>query len=90
VAQHVLEFFKLCCRRIFPCKPEEALQVVDDGIQRTVLVIGGTAKLNSDSTVLGNLVLEFLDKAGFANTSFATEQDDLAFAIDGLFPAAAQ
>ena len=64
--------------------------MVDDGIQRTVLVIRGTTKLNSDSTVLGNLVLEFLDDAGLANAGFATEQDDLALALCGLLPAAAQ
>ena len=46
-AQRVLEFLQLDGRRILARKLQQALQVVDDGIQGTVLVIGRAAKLNA-------------------------------------------
>jgi hypothetical protein len=43
----VLEFLQLYDRRILSRKLQQALQVVDDRIERTILVVGRAAKLNA-------------------------------------------
>jgi hypothetical protein len=64
--------------------------VVDDGIQRTVLVIGGAAKLDTGRAFGGNMLFVRLHQAGFTNPRFPAEEHCLPFASLGLCPAALQ
>jgi len=82
----VLKFLQLGGGSIVARKLEEALQVVDDGIQRTVLVIGGAAKLKARHPRVRELLCELLHKPGFANPGLTAEQHHLAFALPGFFP----
>ena len=90
VAQRVLEFLQLGCGSIFSRKLQEPLQVVDDRIQRTVLVIGGAAKLDAGRAFGADLLFELLHQPGFANPWLATQQHDLACTRFGLLPAPLQ
>src|SRR5437870_311920 len=78
MAQPVVEFLKLYGGSILSRKLEEALQVIDDRIQRTVLVIGGAAELHAGRFLVLKLVLELLDQPGFANPWLAAQQHHLA------------
>ena len=89
VAQRVLEFLQLCGGRILSRKLEQALQVVDDRIQGTVLVIGRAAKLNAGRSFVLKLLFELLHQPGFANPGLAAQQHHLACACFGLLPALA-
>lgn len=64
--------------------------MLNKGMECTVLMIRRTAKFNPNSIVLSHTILEFLDKPGFANPGFTTEQDDLPFAVRGLLLTAPQ
>ena len=89
VAQRVLEFLQLGCRRILARKLQQPLQVVDDRIQGTVLVIGRAAKLDARRPLVRKLLFELLHQAGFANPRLAAQQHHLAGARFGLLPALA-
>src|SRR2546422_5577279 len=86
VAQRVLEFLQFGGGSIVACKLEQALQVVDDGIQRTVLVIGGAAKLHAGRPLVRKLVFELLDQPGFANPRLPAQEHHLAFTLLGSLP----
>src|SRR5262245_8423565 len=90
VAQRVLEFLQLDGGRILARKLQPVLQVVDDGIQRTVLVIGRAAKLHASRPLVRKLLFEFLHQPGFANARLATEQYHLPSADFRLVPALPQ
>ncbi len=63
--------------RLFALKLQEPLQVVDDRIQRAVLVIGRAAKLDARRTLGQHLLLERLHQAGFANPRLTAEEHHL-------------
>ena len=77
-------------RRILARKLQQPLQVVDDRIERTVLVIGRAAKLNAGRSLVRKLLFEFLHQPGFANPRLTAEQHHLAFTRFGLLPAPLQ
>src|SRR5262245_15327516 len=64
--------------------------MVNNRIQRTILVVRRATELNPDRAVVGDMVLEFLHQPGFTNPWLATEQDDLAFTGCRLLTASAQ
>ena len=88
--ERLLEFAQLGLRRILPRKLQQPLQMLDDGIERTVLVIGRAAKFDAGGAFGRDLLFERLHQAGFANAGLTTEQHDLSFAAFGLRPALAQ
>ena len=73
-----------------PLKLQQALQMLDDRIQRTVLVIGRAAKLNAPHPLVPKLLFELLHQPGFANPGLAAQQHHLAFSLLGLLPALPQ
>jgi hypothetical protein len=79
--EHLFQFLELGLGRIVWREVEHLLYMLNEWIERTVLVVGGTAELNADRTVVGDMVSEFLGEPGLADAGFATEQDDLAFAV---------
>src|SRR5262245_50872592 len=87
VAEPMLEFIQLGSGIIVARKLQQALQMVDDRIERTVLVIGGAAKLNAGHPLMPKLLFDLLNQPRFANAGFATEQDYLACTLFGLLPA---
>ena len=60
VAQRVLEFLQLDGRHILAHKLEEPLQMLNDGIQGAVLVIGRTAKLNAGGSFGADVLFQLL------------------------------
>ena len=76
--------------RLLALKLQEPLQVLNEGIEGAVLMVGGAAKLDAGSPFGHDLLFERLHQAGFANPSFATEQHDLAGTFFGLLPAPLQ
>ena len=64
--------------------------MVEDGIEGTVLMVGGAAKFNAGRPFRTDPLFELLHEPGLANASLPTEQHDLAFALFRLLPAPLQ
>ena len=75
---------------IVPLQLQEPLQVLDDRIEGTVLVIGRAAKLDAGSPSCAMLLFERLHQAGFANARLTAQQHHLASPVLGLLPALLQ
>jgi len=72
--------------RIVTGKLQQALQVVNDWIQRAVLGVRRTAKLDPRRALFCHLLFEFLHQAGFTNPWLSTEQHCLPFPFLRLLP----
>jgi hypothetical protein len=70
--------------------PQQAVQMVDDGVQSTLLVIGRAAPLNPGVRLVSDVVFQHLDQTGFAKAGLAAEQHHLPQAGFGLVPAPLQ
>ena len=70
----LLQFLQLGLCGVSSGETAEPLQVLNDRIEGTVLVIGRTAKLDARRTLGYDLLFERLHQAGFANARLAAEQ----------------
>jgi hypothetical protein len=89
-SKSLLEFVEFGVRCILQSNLQEPLEMLNERIERTVLMIGRTAKRQASSTLRTHLLFEFLDEARLANAGFPTEQHRLAFALLGPFPPLSQ
>lgn len=88
--QHLGEFRRLGLRTLIPAKTQEALQVIDEGRQGTVLRIGRATKLDRHRAFLDNLLLERLHQPRFANARLPMQKHGLSDSRLGVCPALAQ
>src|SRR5215470_1105240 len=88
LGEDLLEFGKLGLGRVVRGELQEPLQMINDGIEGTVLMISRAAKLDTSMSFFGHLLFEFLRQTRFANPSLATEQYSLSFASLGFPPEA--
>ena len=56
---------------------QQALQMVDDGVEGALLVIGRSAPFNPGVGRGANMLFQHLHQAGFANAGLTAEQHDL-------------
>src|SRR5262245_61976416 len=80
------QFLQLGLRTLFAVKLQKPLQVLDNGIEGTILVVGGAAEFEAGGTFGQDLLFERLHQPRFANPSFATEQHHLTGACLSLRP----
>jgi hypothetical protein len=67
-------------------KLQEPLQMLNNGIEGTILVIGRAAKFDASGTLDQDLLFEHLHQARFANARLPTEQHHLPCTLLGLRP----
>ena len=67
--------------------PQQAVQMIDDGVQSTLLVIGRAAPFDAGVRLVGDVVFQHLDQPGFANAGLAADQYHLPEPGFGLLPA---
>jgi hypothetical protein len=67
----LLEFLPLGLRRIVPLKVQQAVQMGNDRIECTVLIIRGTTKLQAEGSLRYHPLLDLLHQAGFADTGLS-------------------
>jgi hypothetical protein len=71
-------------------KLQEPLQVLNDRVEGTVLMIGRAVKLDAGHALRHGILFECLHQTGFANPGLTAEQHHLARAFFGLRPAPLQ
>src|SRR5262249_12663913 len=67
--------------------PQQALELVDDGVQGALLVIERATPLNTGMWHSSNVLFQHLHQAGFANARLTAEQPYLPQPRAGLLPA---
>jgi hypothetical protein len=70
--------------------PQQALEMIDDGVEGALLVIGRPTPLNAGVGHGGDVLFQHLHQAGFADTRLATEQHHLPQVGADLLPAPLQ
>src|SRR5262245_9638446 len=86
VREGLLEFGELGLRSLMGSELQEPLEVVDNRIERTVLVIRRTAKLDTGGPFGADVLFKCLHQAGFANASLPAEQYYMSGALFRLCP----
>ena len=82
------QLFEFPFRRLVGLEIEDALQEVDQWIERAAPVVGGAAVFDhSCPTARGYALGQRLDETGLADAGFAADQHDLPMPFLGLLPA---
>ena len=88
--KHAREFVELGFSWLFSSKFQKALQVIDDWVKSTALVVCRAAKLDSCRSFNDHPVFERLHQPGLADTRLAAEQHHLTFTLPGFLPSLLQ
>ena len=70
--------------------PQQAVQIVDDGVEGALLVIGRPPPLNAGVRLGGHVLFQHLHQTRFANAGLAAEEHHLSHPCGGLVPAPLQ